>query len=79
MLYEVITIRPISLSASNGSALGRGGLCMSPGSEGSKASVSERLTAVTMLIQRICSGVMGSVNPREMAATSTMAWRNNFV
>ncbi|MOA54803.1 hypothetical protein D3C78_1784850 [compost metagenome] len=42
-------------------------------SAGSKASASDRVTAVIMLTQRICSGVIGRVSPRAMANSSTMA------
>jgi cytochrome b len=50
---------------------GRGGRRMMPFSAGSKARVRPSSTAVVMLIQRICKGVMGSVAPARMAATIT--------
>jgi hypothetical protein len=39
-----------------------------PGSVGSKASVRPSATAVTMLIHRICTGVIGSASPNAIAA-----------
>ena len=52
----------------------RGGRSMIPGSLGSKARPRPRSTAVIMLIQRICSGSIGSAVPRTMPASSTSPW-----
>jgi hypothetical protein len=46
----------------------RGGRFMTSPSLGSKASASARVTAVIMLTQRICTGVMGRARPSRMAA-----------
>ncbi len=45
----------------------RAGRFIAPGSVGSKASVRPSATAVTMLIQRICTAVTGSVSPNRIA------------
>ncbi len=59
---------------SSGSLGLRGGrLHRVPGSVGSKASVSPSVTAVTRLIQRICTAVIGSVRPKAIAAMIALA------
>lgn len=58
---------------SSDSSDGRGGRCIVPGSVGSKASVSPSATAVTILIQRICAVVMGSVSQSRTATTIAAA------
>jgi len=52
---------------------GRGGLRIVPGSVGSKARVRPSVTAVTMLIHRIWTGVMGRARPKARAARMVMA------
>ena len=49
----------------------RGGRCMISGSFGSKASIRPKKPAVVMLIHRICTGRIGRVTPRKMAAMIT--------
>ena len=43
---------------------------MMPGSVGSNAITTDSVTSVTMLIHRICTGVIGIVRPNRIAATS---------
>lgn len=66
---ETNATRHASSPLSSGSPGARGGRDMVPGSVGSKASVIPSVTAVTMLIQRIWTGVIGSTRPSRIAAT----------
>ncbi len=56
-----------------GSFGGRGGRVMISFSGGSKASDKARVTAVIMLIHRICTAVMGSAMPARSARTMVIA------
>jgi hypothetical protein len=55
------SMRPINVPERMAAPGTRGGRCITPASGRSKASASPSVTAVTMLTQRICTGVIGSV------------------
>ena len=70
---ETSTMCHASSPVSNGSFRGRGGRRIVFASVGSKASARPSVIAVMRLIQRICTGVTGSVMPKSNATMMVVA------
>ena len=64
---ETSPTRQSTKPETRGAFAARGGRRIESGSAGSKASASPSVTAVTMLIHRIWTGVIGRVSPRRIA------------
>jgi len=67
-ISETNTMRHIKKFVSSGSRGLRGGRCITFCSDGSKANVKARVTAVIIFTHSICTGVMGRARPMTIAA-----------